>query len=142
MIDLPTQLFLKHTKKRKYGVYQEKDVSFIVIDSQDSLSSIVGNQKQFLFQVLDTITTSKVILLSHKLIFMDQHAVMDELINEVCNGKQGDCFYCHNKNNFQKEVYPELIKLRNKGKEVFWIGGDLGKKQPNLNIQMKMELYF
>ena len=42
-------IFYKHTKKKKYGLYQDQDVSFIVLNSQDSLSSIVGNQKQFLF---------------------------------------------------------------------------------------------
>ncbi len=57
---------------------------------------------------------------------------MDELINEVCNAKKGECFYCHNTNNFKKEVYPELLKLRNKGKEVFWIGGDLGNQTSKL----------
>ncbi|GAB5473176.1 MAG: hypothetical protein Mars2KO_12750 [Maribacter sp.] len=120
--------FYEHTKKSKYGLYQGNGVSFIVLDSQDSLSSIVGDQKKFLFEVLDTITTSKVIVLSHKLVFMDQHDIMDDMINLVCNGKKGDCFYCHNTNNFKKEIYPEIIKLRKKGKEVYWIGGDLGGK--------------
>ena len=120
--------FQKYTNKRKFGLYQKDDVSIVVIDSQDSLSSIVGKQKEFLFKVLDTISTPKVILLSHKLIFMDQHDVMDRMINEVCNAKKGECFHCHNTNNFKKEVYPELLKIRKKGVDVFWIGGDLGVK--------------
>lgn len=134
--------FYKYTEKKKYGLYQGQDVSFVILDSQDSLSSIVGNQKQFLFEVLDTVTTSKVIILSHKLIFMDQHEVMDTLINEVCNGKKGDCFYCHNTNNFKKEIYPEILKLHEKGKEVYWIGGDLGGKTSQFEYRDKNGIVF
>jgi hypothetical protein len=120
--------FTNYTNKPKFGVYQYGDLSFVVLDSQDSLSSIVGAQKEFLFQALDTISSKKLIFLTHKLIFMDQHPVMDKYINEVCNGKKGDCYYCHNPNNFQKEIYPRLKQLRKEGKQVMWIGGDLGKK--------------
>ncbi len=120
--------FYKHTLKHKYGLYQYKDVSFFVLDSQDSLSSIVGKQREFFAKALDTITSKKIVVLTHKLIFMDQHPVMDSLINKVCNGKKGDCFYCHNRNNFQEEIYPKLVELRRNKKQVIWIGGDLGKK--------------
>lgn len=121
-------IFRKYTGKGKYGIYQNKDVSFITLNSQDSYSSIVGKQKEFLNNVLDSISSEKVIIMTHKLIFMDQHPVMDSQINGVCNGKKGDCFYCHNENNFQKEIYPKLLMLRDKGKKIIWIGGDLGYK--------------
>lgn len=121
-------VFFKHTGKSKYGIYQNKDVSFITLNSQDSYSSIVGKQKEFLNNVLDSISSEKIIIMTHKLIFMDQHPVMDSQINKICNGKKGDCFYCHNTNNFQKEIYPRLLTLRKKGKKVIWIGGDLGYK--------------
>ena len=120
--------FAEYTGKNKYGIHQTGDLSFVVLDSQDSLSSIVGKQRDFLFKTLDTLTSKKVIFMSHKLIFMDQHPIMDSLINEVCNGKKGDCYYCHNRNNFQEEIYPKLEKLRGEGKQVMWIGGDLGRK--------------
>ncbi|OAB79778.1 hypothetical protein [Cochleicola gelatinilyticus] len=116
------------TGKNKFHHYQQDDASFITLDSQDSLSSIVGAQKEFLLTTLDTLTTKNVVILCHKLIFMDKHHIMDPLINETSNGRKGDCFYCLNPNNFQAEIYPELLKIKNKGKNIFWIGGDLGYK--------------
>ena len=120
--------FFKYTNKHKYGLYQSGDLSFVVLDSQDSLSSIVGRQRDFLFKVLDTISSKKLIFMSHKLIFMDQHPEMDGQINEICNGKKGDCYYCHNTNNFYNEIFPRLKDLRSEGTQIFWIGGDLGRK--------------
>ena len=120
--------FRKFTNKNKYGIYQSQDVSFIVLNSQDSLGSIVGRQKEFFFNALDTLSSKKIIFMSHKLIFMDQHPQMDGLINVVCNGRKGSCNYCHNSNNFMSEIYPRLKELRQDGKEILWIGGDLGKK--------------
>jgi len=118
--------FYKATLKNKYHAYQNYDVTFITLDSQDSLSSIVGAQKDFLFNVLDTLQTKNVVILSHKLIFMNDHPVMDAMISKICNGKKGDCYHCHNTNNFYQDIYPKLRALRNNDVQVFWIGGDLG----------------
>lgn len=120
--------FYAATLREKYHAYQRDDVTFITINSQDSLSSIVGKQKDFLFSVLDTLQTSSVLLMSHKLIFMNDHPVLDAKISKVCNANKGDCYHCHNPNNFQKEIYPKLLELKNKGVQVTWVGGDLGYK--------------
>ena len=103
-------------------------MTFITLNSQDSLSSIVGKQKDFLFSVLDTIQTSSVLLMTHKLIFMNGHPLLDDKINKVCNARKGECFHCHNPNNFQEEIYPKLLELKNRGKQIIWVGGDLGYK--------------
>ncbi len=120
--------FYTTTLKQKYHVYQKDDVTFITLDSQDSLSSIVGKQKDFLFSVLDTIQTSSVLLMTHKLIFMNDHPILDSKIAKICNANKGTCFHCHNPNNFQKEIYPKLLELKDKGKQIIWVGGDLGYK--------------
>ncbi|MEP0264853.1 hypothetical protein [Dokdonia sp.] len=120
--------FYATTLREKYHAYQRDDVTFITLNSQDSLSSIVGKQKDFLFSVLDTLQTSSVLLMSHKLIFMNDHPVLDARIPKVCNANKGDCYHCHNPNNFQKEVYPKLLELKNRGVQVTWVGGDLGYK--------------
>ena len=127
-----TGLQIKHSTstppKTKYGLYQLGEVAFLTLNSQDSLSSIVGKQQEFFNKVLDTISSQKIVILSHKLIFMNQHPVMDDLINKVCNGKKGNCYYCHNPNNFQEEIYAKLVELAEKGRQLIWVGGDLGQK--------------
>lgn len=120
--------FYTTTLKKKFHAYQKDDVTFITLNSQDSLSSIVGEQKDFLFSVLDTIQTRSVLLLSHKLIFMNDHPTLDARIAKVCNANKGECYYCHNPNNFYQEVYPKLLEVKNRGIQVLWVGGDLGYK--------------
>lgn len=120
--------FYETTLKKKYHAYQKDDVTFITLNSQDSLSSIVGEQKDFLFSVLDTIQTRSVLLMSHKLIFMNDHPVLDGRIAEVCNANKGECYHCHNVNNFYQEVYPKLLEVKTRGIQVLWVGGDLGYK--------------
>ena len=118
--------FIKTTLKNKTHAYRAHDVTFITLDSQDSLSSIVGAQKEFLLNTLDTLTTSSVLLMTHKLIFMNGHPKMDSDIETVCNGRRGDCYHCHNPNNFQTEIVPALKTLVAQGKQVIVVGGDLG----------------
>lgn len=120
--------FKKITRKNKYHKYIRDNTTFIIINSQDSLSSIIGKQKDFLLDVLHKVNSKNIIVLSHKLIFMDQHPVLDSKINQICNGGKGNCYYCHNTNNFQSEIYPELVKIKKSGKTLIWIGGDLGYK--------------
>ncbi len=120
--------FKRFTNKNKFHYYVKDETTFITINSQDSLSSIVGKQKKEFFNILNTLRTKNVVILSHKLIFMDQHPIMDSQINQVCNGPKGICDYCHNSNNFQSEIYPKLLQIKKSGKNIIWIGGDLGAK--------------
>ncbi len=120
--------FKNLTGKNKYHSYKTNNTTFITLDTQDSLSNIVGKQKQYFLDILKNTSSKNIIIISHKLIFMDQHPIMDGQINKVCNGPKGKCDYCHNRNNFQHEIYPELVKLKEKGINIIWIGGDLGYK--------------
>lgn len=121
--------FLKTTLKNKFHVHEAHDVTFITLDSQDSLSSIVNKQKDFLLATLDSIKTSTVLIMTHKLIFMNGHPDMDADIETVCNGRRGDCFHCHNPNNFHRDIAPKLKELQASGIQVIVVGGDLGYKQ-------------
>lgn len=138
--DATNEVYYKTTNKHKQHLYQFNDISVITLDSQDSLSSIIGTQKEFLFAALDTVSTQHIIILTHKLIFMDRHPVMDKDINKVCNGNKGDCYYCHNPNNFQEEIYPILERLQNKN--IIWIGGDLGFKKTRYEYVDKAGITF
>lgn len=116
------------TQKKKYHAASSNDVTFITLDSQDSLSSIIGDQKDFLFTTLDSINKSSVIIMTHKLIYMNDHPVMDAMIATTCNANKGDCYHCHNDNNFYDVVYPKLLEVQNRGIQIIWVGGDLGYK--------------
>jgi hypothetical protein len=140
--DTTNENFNIHTGKNKYDYFTDSNATIITLDSQDSLSNIIGKQKKFLFDILDTIQTKNIIILSHKLIFMDKHPVMDSLINKICNGKKGDCFYCHNPNNFQSEIYPKLLKAKRSGKNIYWIGGDLGVKTSSFEFVDNQNIVF
>ena len=48
-----------YTKRPPYYASYQNRITFIVLDTQDSLSNIVNHQKDFLFEVLDTIQQSK-----------------------------------------------------------------------------------
>lgn len=130
------------TLKKKYNATSIHDITVIVLNSQDSLSSIVGSQKEFLFNTLDSLHTNTIILMTHKLIFMNDHPVMDAMINTSCNAGKGDCFYCHNENNFQDVIYPKLLELKNKGVQVIWVGGDLGYKKSQFEYVDKNGITF
>jgi len=134
--------FKERTGKNKYHYYKRDDISFITLDTQDSLSNIIGDQKIFLRNTLDTLTSNNVIIMVHKLIFMDKHPVMDPLTNLVVNGQKGNCYYCHNPNNFQEEIYPMLLKLKKEGKNILMIGGDLGYKTSSFEYIDKNGIIF
>lgn len=128
-------IFREVTNKDKYNLYQTDDISFITIDSQDDNCSITGAQRAFFEEVMDTVTSKNIVILSHKLIFMDKHPIMDDLINVISNGPKGNCAYCLIPNNFQADVYPILVEASGRGKKIFWIGGDLGRKEASFQYR-------
>lgn len=117
----------KFTKRPPFYAYHKNGLTFIVLDTQDSLSSIVGAQKKFFEGIVDTIQdSSHLIILLHKLIWMYGNPDLEPQIPTISNGRFGDCFHCINPNNFYKDLYPKLLKVKQKGIEVFCIGGDIG----------------
>lgn len=134
--------FYNKTNKNKYHAYQKNDITFITLNSQDSLSAIVGKQKDFLYSVLDTLHTSSVLIMTHKLIFMNDHPELDKQIHKVCNANKGSCHHCHNPNNFYPDIYPRLVRLKKEGKQIIWIGGDLGIKRTSFEYTDKSGIVF
>ena len=91
------------------------------------MSNIVNHQKDFLFEVLDTIQQSEhLIILHHKLIWMYGHDVLESQISSVSNADLGNCFNCINPNNFYSDIYPKLVDIKIEGIQVYCIGGDIG----------------
>jgi hypothetical protein len=115
------------TGREAFYTHYKNGICFLVLDTQDSLSNIVQDQKSLVDQVLDTLEASThLVILSHKLIWMYDNPALEPLIPQVSNGSFGNCFFCLNPNNFNRDIYPRLIALRNRGVEVICIGGDLG----------------
>ncbi len=122
-------LVQKFTHRAAYYSYHHQGITFIVLDTQDSLSNITGSQKRFFQSVTDTLEeSSHLVILHHKLIWLHGSPVLESKIPTVSNARLGDCFVCLNPNNFYAELYPELLKIKQKGIEVLCIGGDIGSK--------------
>ncbi|MBO72897.1 MAG: hypothetical protein CMD35_04685 [Flavobacteriales bacterium] len=131
------------TNRPPYYATYKNGITFIVLDTQDSSSNIIGSQKKYLQKVLDTIIeSSHLILLHHKLIWMDNHSELETQISSVSNGPAGECSYCINPNNFNSEIYPELVKVKLKGVKVICIGGDIGFKTDEFEYFTTDEIHF
>jgi hypothetical protein len=116
-----------YTNRAPYFTYHKNGITFLILDTQDSLSNIIGAQKILVNSVLDTISeSSHLIILHHKLIWMYDNPSLEPIIPSVANGWLGNCFYCINPNNFYPEIYPKLITVKQRGIEVLCIGGDIG----------------
>jgi len=115
------------TGRPPYYAYHKNNITFLVLDTQDSLSNITGQQKELFLSVVDTIAeSSHLILLHHKLIWMYGDPYLHPQMSYIPNGGYGDCFYCINPNNFVSEIYPKLLEVEAKGIEVICIAGDIG----------------
>lgn len=116
-----------YTSRPASYTYHDHGITFIVLDTQDSLSNIVGGQKALFDSVVDTLqTSSHLVVLHHKLIWMYGDVELEPQISLVSNGGLGDCFYCINPNNFYTAIYPKLTEVKQRGIEVLFIGGDIG----------------
>lgn len=122
-------LLLKYTKKNTFYSYKDENTLFIVLDTQKDSSQIIGDQLSFLNTTLDTTQNyNNLVIFTHKLIWMRNHNELESFIDSVSNGHYGNCDYCIQDNNFYEDIYPKLIDLKEKGKQVYCIAGDIGFK--------------
>jgi len=136
-------LVKKHTKRLPYYSYHKNGITFLILDTQDSLSNIVGKQMKLVKKVLDTIDqSSHLVILHHKLIWMSGNQELETRIKKTSNGKLGDCFHCINPNNFYTDIYPLLLKAKQKGIGVICIGGDIGFKSKEFEYKTPEGIYF
>lgn len=136
-------LIEQYTNRAPYFAYSKNGICLIVLDTQDSLSNIVGEQLLFFNSVMDTLSESSyLVLLTHKLIWMYSHPVLDSKIDSISNGKFGDCFYCLNPNNFYDDIYPRLIEAKQGGINVKCIAGDIGFKVNSFSFTTDEEIEF
>lgn len=118
-----------YTSRPAYYAYHRNGVTFLVLDTQDSVSNIIAQQRRLFYNVADTISeSSHLIILHHKLIWMYGDPYLQPQIQYISNAGLGDsaCFSCIHPNNFYSEIYPELLEVEENGVEVICIAGDIG----------------
>jgi len=131
------------TNRSPYYAYNKNGITFIVLDTQDSLSNIIDLQKELFDSVVDTIQeSSHLILVHHKLIWMYDNTDLESQISSISNGQFGDCFYCINPNNFYTDIYPKLLEVKQRGIEILCIAGDIGKKAKEFEYVSDEGIYF
>ena len=112
-----------------FYAHKKDDVTFLVIDTQLDSCNMTGAQLQLFQKTISQLEKgNQLIMLHHKLIWMPDHPSLDSKTHATTNGMVGDCFYCLMKNNFYKDIYPQLKKLEQKVDDVFLISGDIGSK--------------
>lgn len=117
------------TGRPSFFTFTAHDICFLVLDTELDVSSITGDQLELVKTVTDTISESKnLIVLTHKLLWLQGRDEVANFLELVPNGGPGDCGYCTNPNNFYEDVYPKLIEVQNRGVQVWCIAGDLGLK--------------
>lgn len=132
-----------YTERPTFFAHHFKGISFVVLDSQDSLSNITAAQIELIKAVLDTMeSSSHLVLLTHKLIWLQDEGELAAQINDIANGEAGSCFYCTNPNNFYQEVYPLLVSARQHGVEIYCIAGDVGFKTKTYYHQTAEGIHF
>jgi len=125
-----------------YSIHKD-GITIVVLDTQDSLSNIVDSQKIFLMGILDTIQESThLILLHHKLVWMYGESSLEPQISSISNAGLGSCFNCLNPNNFNAEIYPELVTVKQSGIEVLCVAGDIGSKTNEFEYQTADGIHF
>jgi len=121
------QLVESYTNRPPFYTYYKNGITFIVLDTQDSLSNIVGEQLEMFNNVIDTISESSyLVILHHKLIWMYGNSELESQVETVANGWFGSCFYCINPNNFYQDIYPSLVEVKQKDISVICLAGDIG----------------
>ena len=131
------------TKRPAFYSYYKNGITFIILDTQDSLSNIIGEQKKLFIETIQGIqNSSHLIILHHKLIWMYGNSNLQPKINSISNAPLRDCIYCINPNNFNSELYPELVEIKKRGIEVLCIGGDIGIHSKEFEYVTEDGIYF
>lgn len=125
------------TERSSFYTYTAHDICFLVLDTELDLSRITGAQLELVKSVTDTISESKnLIVLTHKLLWLQGNEEVTSYLETVPNGGPGDCGFCTNPNNFYEDVYPLLTEVKNRGVEVWCIAGDIGLKVTEFNYAL------
>ncbi len=130
-------------QKPRYYAQYKNGITVMVLDTQDSLCHITGEQFRLFNNTIDTLSkSSHLVLLHHKLIWLYGNEELENKANELSNAPIDSCSYCINPNNFYQDIYPRLIELKKKGIEVVCVGGDIGFKTQKFEHTTPEDIHF
>lgn len=105
-------------------------VTYLFLDSNDSLNTFRGAQMNLIRTVTDSIhQSSHLIFATHHLVWLAGHPDLEKDAGKIINGQAKDCPQCLNPNNFWSEVYPLLQAVQERGVQVLCVAGDIGWKK-------------
>jgi hypothetical protein len=133
----------RYTARPRYYSYSRDGITFIVLDTQDSLCQIQGAQLALFDSVLDTLERSThLILLHHKLMWMPDNPTLEPLIPAISNIGIGPGFNSLQRNNFYARLYPRLVEAHARGIEVLCVGGDMGNNAKEFAYETPEGIHF
>jgi len=133
----------QYTQRPSFYNWNYKAINFLVLDDQLDRSNIIGEQLNLVETVADTIAAADyLIVLTHNLLWMYDHPILEPMIDSVSNGGVGNCSFCIKPNNFYPDIYPQLLKVKAKGIEVYCIAGDLGLKTKEFAFTTEEGIHF
>jgi hypothetical protein len=136
-------LLTSFTHRPTYYSYTNNGICFLVLDTQDSMSNIIGAQKELFNKVVDTIQScSHLVILHHKLIQIYGNPVLEPLEWTIPNANIGQISWQINPNNFYTDLYPKLEIVEQRGVEVICVAGDLGFKATEFEYETPEGIHF
>lgn len=133
----------KFTQRPSFYTWNFKSINFLVLDDQLERSNIIGAQLDLVNTVTDTLQAADyLIVLTHNLLWMYDHPILEPMIDSISNGGLGNCSFCIKPNNFYQDIYPQLLKVKAKGIEVYCIAGDLGLKAKEFAYTTEEGIHF
>lgn len=131
------------TGRPTYFTHKKGAVTFLVVDTQLDSCNIRDEQLVLFDNTISNLSQGdQLIILHHKLIWMREHPILATKANDITNGMTGSCFFCLMKNNFYQDIYPELVKLEQKGIDVILVAGDIGSKVNQFEFKTKEGIVF
>jgi hypothetical protein len=115
------------TGRELYYAHHKDGITYIVLNTQYANCNITNDQLALFNNVVDTIqTSSHLIVMTHKLIWMYGNNHLEPLVPTVSNGQLGNQLWDINPNNFYDDLYWKLLDVQNSGIQVICLAGDIG----------------
>jgi len=132
----------EYTGKPSFYSFNQDQTTFLILDTQIDSCHMKGEQLAMILNICDTIRQSKrLVLLHHKLLWVRDNEDLS-FFKDKPNGPVCEHVWCLLKNNFYQNVYPELIKVKERGIDVYCVAGDIGLRANKFEYVTKDSIWF
>lgn len=136
-------LIPNYTNRPLHYSYHKNGITYLVLDTEKDTCNIFDSQLDLVNAVTDTIgTSSHLIVMTHKLIWMHGNAILQPLIPQVSNAGIGPASWQIHPNNFYSDIYTKLCEVQNRGVQVICIAGDIGFQSKEFDFKMNSGIQF